>query len=527
MTDLRVLPTSVATYAAETPDAPFIVEIGGDTLTYGQAHDRALVWASALRGHGVNAGDTVLSMLPNIPDCICAWLGIGWLRAIEVPVHTAAKGRMLHYFINDSRAKIALVGQRHLSELLSVRDELDHLETIVVVPDGEGLRPTASESTGRLQMVHADEFVTGHTAEPGLSTPHLGDVATILYTSGTTGPSKGVMVPWGQFWQTAQGLDPLGLLGPSDRYYCPHPLFHNGGKSVVAAMGLVGGRIVLRDRFRTSTFWSDVREYGCTSAMLIGSMVAFLESEPAAEDDADSPLALVHAVPLPVNAEEFSGRFGVRLQAWFGMSECGVPIATPDWAARNGDGCGTVRPGFTCRIVDSQDHPVSPGEVGELVIRADEPWMMNLGYWGMPDKTVEAWRNLWLHTGDAVRQDSDGRFHFVDRIKDALRRRGENISSVEVEAEINEHRAVQESAVVGVDSEWGEQEVLAHVVPASGHEVDPEQLHTFLVERMPRFMVPRYIHVTHELPRTPSGKVRKIELRGAIPSGAWDAEATT
>jgi crotonobetaine/carnitine-CoA ligase len=524
--DLRALPAAVAEHARTAPDTKFLTEVDGESLTYGQAQARADVWSEGLARHGVTAGDTVLSLLPNIADCVCAWLGIAALRAIEVPVHTAAKGRMLSYFANDSRAEVALVGERLLPDLLAVGDQLEHLRTIVVLrsPGSTAPLPVAAAP---LRLLDSATFLAGCTGLTSSSPPGLSDLATILYTSGTTGPSKGVMVPWGQLWQTATGLNPLDDLTSADTFYCPHPLFHNGGKSVVSLAGLLGGQIIIRDRFRTSTFWDDVRSYGCTTAMLIGSMVAFLESQPPHENDAAGPLRNVYPVPLPVDADGFCERFGVRLHAWFGMSECGVPICTTDWNARNTDGCGRPRPGFSVRVVDDQDRPVEEGRVGELVLRADEPWLMNVGYWANAEKTAEAWRNLWLHTGDAARVDQHGNVHFVDRLKDAIRRRGENISSTEVEAEVNEFPDVQESAVVGVESRWAEQEVLSFVVPVPGSSVEPAALHAFLIERMPRFMVPRFIAVVDDLPRTPTGKVRKVELRERGRADAWDAEQDT
>jgi crotonobetaine/carnitine-CoA ligase len=209
------------------------------------------------------------------------------------------------------------------------------------------------------------------------------------------------------------------------------------------------------------------------------------------------------------------------------MSEVGIPIAVRNWDTVEGGGCGSVRDGFEARIVDDDDEEVADGQIGELVVRSKEPHMLNAGYWGMPEKTVEAWRNLWLHTGDAMVRDAGGNFRFVDRWKDALRRRGENISSMEVEAAINEYDPVLESAVIGVPSEWGEDEVMAIVVAKPGCVIVPEELVRYLLPRSPSFMIPRFIRIVGELPKTPTQKVRKVELKQAgITNETWDRESS-
>jgi carnitine-CoA ligase len=518
----QVLPLAIARHAERSPASLFLRERGGVQLTYAQTQHAALVWARVLRDAGVREGDAVISLFPNRASCVTAWLGLAWLGAIEVPVHTAYHGDMLAYVFNDAKAQVAVVHESFLQVTGDVASRLQSLQRVIVVRDDAGGAILPAPAS-----LQCDEFVA-LAGEPlpaqDCITPAPHTVGTIIYTSGTTGNSKGVMVPWRQLWQTAEGLDPLVDIDGRDVFYCPHPLFHNGGKSVVSLMGLRGGTVVLRDRFSTTEFWADIRHFGCTSAMLIGSMAGFLEAQPPRPDDADSPLRNVYPVPLPADPAAFARRFDVRLHAWFGMSECGIPIAAEDWKADRDTGCGRARPGFQCRLVDANDEEVPDGAVGELVIRSDAPWMLNAGYWGMPEKTLEAWRNLWFHTGDAMRKDAAGRFHFVDRWKDAIRRRGENISSIEVERYVNHYPAVQESAAIGVASEWGEQEVMVVVVPRDGATVDPAALVSFLAGRVPRFMLPRYVRVVQELPRTPTGKVRKVELRTQGGSGVWDRE---
>jgi crotonobetaine/carnitine-CoA ligase len=259
-------------------------------------------------------------------------------------------------------------------------------------------------------------------------------------------------------------------------------------------------------------------------------MASFLMAMPAQPDDADNPLQNVSMGPLVAEVEEFKRRFGVQVSTGYGMTEIGVPMASDGWNLANGTSCGRVRtgyPGYEVRVVDELERPLGPGEVGELLVRTAEPFTMNAGYFNMPAATAHAWRNGWFHTGDAFKYDEDGNYYFVDRIKDAIRRRGENISSFEVEAYVSKHPAVAECAAVAVPSEHSEDEVKVVIVPAPDASFDPGELIEFLVPTMPRFMIPRYVEVVDALPKTPTMRVRKVELRaaGTVNENTWDREA--
>jgi crotonobetaine/carnitine-CoA ligase len=258
-------------------------------------------------------------------------------------------------------------------------------------------------------------------------------------------------------------------------------------------------------------------------------MAALLMLAPPAPEDAETPLESIFMGPIIPQVEEFKSRFGVRVGTGYGMTEVGIPLASDGFNLANGQSCGRRRtgsPGYEVRIVNQLDEPVPTGTVGEFVVRADEPWVINAGYWKMPEKTAEAWRNGWFHTGDAFMEDEDGNFYFVDRMKDAIRRRGENISSFEVEAGVNSHPAVQESAVIGVPSELGEEDVKAIVVLRPGHSLEPRVLIEFLIPRLPRFMIPRYIEIAEVLPKTDGTfRVQKVKLRkNALNEQTWDRE---
>jgi crotonobetaine/carnitine-CoA ligase len=347
---------------------------------------------------------------------------------------------------------------------------------------------------------------------------------SIIYTSGTTGPSKGVLVSYLHLFSAA-GPETWPFVTEEDRFLINGPMFHVLGMGPMYCLLARGGSLAIVDRFDTATFWESVRRTGATSAFLLGVMATFLEKAPETERDADNPLRLVLMVPLGDGAERFAKRFGLDVYTIFNMTEISTPIVSEPNPKVAGT-CGKVREGVEVRLVDANDCEVERGRVGEMIIRTDRPWAMNSGYYGNPEATAKAWRNGWFHTGDAFMQDEAGNFFFVDRIKDTIRRRGENISSFEVEVEVLAHPDVNEAAAVGVPSEYGEDEVMVVVAPVQGREIDPGALFEFLRDRLAYFMLPRYIRILPQLPKTPTEKVRKVELREqGAGADAWDREA--
>jgi carnitine-CoA ligase len=515
-----VLPVLISQHAREMGDKLFL-ETAEAQFSYREVHNQSLRWSRALADIGVRAGDTVATLLPVSPEGVIAWLAISWIRGIEVPINTEYRGRILEYVISDSKADVLICHTDFLEGLGELEPRSLPISKLILVGDEgvEGPGSIASQMHVNSLLQSVQEVVEEPNDRPR---PH--DISTIMYTSGTTGPSKGVMVPWAQVHATSVWTMPLADLDASDKYYVPYPLFHIAGKLSIYTMALVGGSVFLRRRFNTEDFWNEIREYQCTTVILLGAVANFLYRQPPSHNDSTTPLTNVLMVPLIPEVNEFAERFDVRICTCFNMTEISSPIVSMGWELANSSYCGRVRPGVECRLVDEFDCEVGIGDVGELVVRSDEPWRLNAGYWNKPEKTVEAWRNQWLHTGDAFRRDQDGNFYFVDRMKDAIRRRGENISSLEVELEINAAPGVLESAVVGVPSEWGEEEVLAIVVPKPGVDLDPKTLHAYLSARMTKFMVPRYIRVVDQLPKTPTQKIRKVGLRseGLRPED-WDS----
>jgi crotonobetaine/carnitine-CoA ligase len=321
---------------------------------------------------------------------------------------------------------------------------------------------------------------------------------------------------------------PPDAVFPGEGLYCPSPPFHIGGKTVVNAALVRGARLVLRDRFSATNFWAEVRATRSVCATIVGPMTALLHAQPARADDADNPLRSILLGPMIPEMADFERRFGVKTATCYGMTEIGASFVTT-WDHGPPHTCGRVRtdyPWTEVRLVDENDEPVPLGAVGELIVRSAEPWALNAGYYNMPDKTAEAWRNGWFHTGDAFRCDEDGRYAFVDRMKDAIRRRGENISSFEVENAVLEHPGVADCAAIGVPAEFGEDEVMAVVVAKDAATFDPAELIRWLTPRLPRFMVPRYVDVVADLPRNETSlRVRKNDLRerGVTPS-TYDRE---
>jgi crotonobetaine/carnitine-CoA ligase len=304
------------------------------------------------------------------------------------------------------------------------------------------------------------------------------------------------------------------------------PLFHLAGQWFGVYQSLIHQvRCVLEPAFSVSRFWDVVREHGITVTVMLGAMAELLQQQPPRPDDAGNPLELAVMAPLASDVDGFRERFGVQLAAVYGMSEIGAVLNGPPDTIVGGE-CGFPRAGYQLRLVDDAGDEVPTGQVGELWVRPESPEIVLSGYHNLPEKTAETIRDGWVHTGDAFRRDEAGRFFFADRMKDALRRRGENISSFEVERVINEFPAVYESAVVAVPSELTEDEIKAVVVPRPGERIDPVELTCFLVERLPYFMVPRYLEFAGELPKTPTQKVQKNVLRDTgVADGVWDREA--
>lgn len=474
-------------------------------LSYAALHDRALQLGGGFASRGFAAGEHVLLMLDNHLDYVVAWLGLALTGRVEVPVNTAYKGTILAHVIENSGARAIVIEERYCPLLAEVADRLSALELVVVRGDA-----AAAGLPGRFRVMSFGELFGPRERQAQLNP---WDLIGILYTSGTTGLSKGVRVTNAH----AYGYSTPALFDvdrPDEVTMVTLPLFHIGGQWAGVYKSLIGAAsAVVLPRFGATTFWDDVRRYGCTYTMLLGAMANFLYRQPPSPDDRDHPLKRVAMVPVIAQLDDFRERFGIEAVATgYGLTEGSTILRAPMGHAEPGL-AGWLRPDFEARLVDENDIEVPEGAVGELVVRTCDPWSVMDGYHAMPEATVKAWRNQWLHTGDAFRRDATGRWYFLDRLKDAVRRRGENVSSFEVESEINEHPAVLESAVIAVPSDASEDEIMACVVLKPGHDLEPGALLAFLDARLPYFMVPRYVEFMERLPKTPTEKVQKQVLR--------------
>lgn len=500
------LPALVAQRAAEAPDRPFLVMVDGPVHTYGQVHWTAMKWATAFEQRGVAKGDLVLTMQAPGLDSLAAWLGLSWIGATAVPVNLQFRGALLRDVIRICAAKAAVVDEVHLSTLIEMLEPSD-------MPAGVLVSGTEVLLDQQSRLFSARELVTEAIPDIGeREAPAAWDLATVLFTSGTTGAPKGVLIPWGQL--TATSLANAGTLGPEDAYYSPFPWFHISGLGPLTLMAYVGGRVVLREGFSASSFWSDVRRHGITATVLFAAVVHYLLAAPPADDDSDNPLTSVIMVPVIPESDEFARRFGISdYTTSYNSSEMSCPFVHEPGATPKPGVVGRPRDGYSVRLVDEVDREVPAGTAGELVVRTDEPWLLMQGYLHEPEATTAAFRNLWLHTGDTFVCDADGDYRFVDRCRDVIRRRGENVSSMVVESHARQVPGVLDCAAVAVPSEYGEDDILLIAVTEPGVEITESALTDALETTLPTYMVPRYVEFVDELPMTATQKVRKAVLR--------------
>jgi crotonobetaine/carnitine-CoA ligase len=472
--------------------------------------------AAGLHALGVRQDDRVIVWLPNSLDCLRVWFAINWLGATYVPINTAYKGKVLEHVLANADAEL-IVAHAELAMLLRDVDTA-RLKRVVVIGNVGG--PVKDLET--LPAIVLDGDGKALSAPTRRIAPW--DTQSIIYTSGTTGPSKGALSSYAHL-HAMSGPDAFNMLAADDRYMCNLPLFHVGGTIPVMGMLSRGGSIAMVPSFSTDTFWSSIRDTQTTAVLLLGVMATFIAKRPPSADDRNHPLRKAIIVPLSEDGPAFAARFGVEVYTLYNMTEISTPLVSGLNPTEIGS-CGKPRPGVHLRIVDDNDCEVAQGKTGELLVRTDAPWALNSGYFKNPEATANAWRNGWFHTGDAFKVDEHGTFYFVDRIKDAIRRRGENISSFEVEAEIGAFPSVYEVAVIPVPSELSEDDVMCVVAAVPGMTVDPQALLEFLVPRLAHFMLPRYVRIVDSLPKTATNKLMKHVLKAdGITPDTWDREA--
>lgn len=489
-------------------------------FTFRECAERSLRIAGGIAKLGAQFQDTVAIMLDNSVDFVHLWLGLGLTGVVEVPINTAYKGRFLTHMLTDSAAKILVIEEKYLPRLEEVLLEAPMLETVVVRRTG---RDAAAYSIKGPTVAGFEDLLRAEPAAIRDVAPS--DLMSYMYTSGTTGLSKGVETSHAHAYTYASRED-SARPSADDVVLVTLPLFHLAGQWYGVYQALIAGATcVLEPGFSVSRFWDVVRANGVTVTILLGAMAQMLQQQAPRADDAQNPLEIAVMAPLASDVAGFRARFGVEVGGVYGMSEIGAVLSSDGDDLVLGE-AGMQRDGYELRIMDDEGNEVPVGTAGELWVRPAEPLTVMSGYHNLPEKTAETVIDGWVHTGDAFRRDAQGHFFFVDRIKDALRRRGENVSSFEVEAIINDYPAVLESAVVGVTSELTEDEIKAVVVSREGESIDPRALTEFLIKRLPYFMVPRYFEFRGELPKTLTQKVQKHVLRtDGVGPNVWDREA--
>jgi len=526
--DRWTLVNLVREQAEKYGDREFLRFKDGAGLSFRQLDALSSSLAASFASNGVKPGDRIVAVLENCPELLVSLIAANKLGAIFVPLNTQLKGAFLEHQLKNSAPRLIMVDNQ-TSPLFDTVD-LSGLDFQAVVVVG---RPTEGDRR-RFANRGIHSFADVVRSEASAATSHdplPSDVSTVIYTSGTTGPSKGVMMPHAHCYLLGYNLAKVMRLTEDDIYYVCMPLFHTNALFMQMIGSLIAGsRTVLTPRFTATNWLADVRTHGATVTNALGVMPEFIFRQPPTPNDRDHKLRAMMAVPIAAEwGHQFEERFGLRLVQGFGLTEANIVAYTNLEDPLEPGCCGNILDDwYEVRIVQpSSDEELPAGQAGEILVRPKFPSIFMSGYFRMPERTVDAWRDLWFHTGDAGYMDERGRLFFVDRIKDCIRRRGENISSYEVEQVISSHPAVEESAVVAAKSEiGGEDEVQACVVVRASHRLRPEELLDFCQERMPRYAVPRYVDFVDSLPKTPTGKVRKEELRQARAGGsAWDREA--
>jgi len=527
----RTVGRILARQADRFADKNFIETTSGDCISYRDMHLRSNQFAQGAAAFGIEYQEPVLVMLPDTIDYVTVWCGLAKRGAIEVPINLAYRKNILKRLCNDSTAKRIIIDCQYVERLEEIADDLEHLDCVILYAEDQKLDSygTLPPKLAQTYQVAGFEDLFSDISTDFEPAPQFSDLVGIMYTSGTTGASKGVSTTHSHSFCYADGAAEIFYLSEEDRFYTAGlPLFHLAGQwGVCFASMIYGATVVLRKGYRNDNFWPDIAEHSCTVVFLLGAIANFLWQQPKLPEDSETPLKKVGMFPVMTEHKQFRERFGVEISTGYGSTESPCPVIHHfDEPLPNHQCVGFPTGRYDVKILDENDQVCTTGTVGEICTRPRAPWEIMLNYWRQPEYTAKVFRNLWYHTGDAGYQDDEGRLFFVDRLTDSMRRRGENISSMEVEDEVNQHPDVLECAVFPVLAEHSEQEVMVVITPQPDVTIEPEKLIRFLDQRMAYFMIPRYIEFTAAIPKTPTGKMEKYKLRakGITPS-TWDRVA--
>jgi crotonobetaine/carnitine-CoA ligase len=514
------------------------LDVCGSKFTAAEVDAVACRMANGLAGLGVRPGDRVASLIENSGEAMLAWWGAIRGGHVAVPVNTAYKGQYLRHQLHDSGASVLVVQRSLADRAAAVVDDLPDLRHVVVIDDddagpddGAELDETKTDRLSWADLLDADGSRPDVDVRPS-------DLGTFVYTGGTTGPSKGCMLSHNYHEALARQIGICWGRTAEDVVWTPLPLFHYNAL-VTAVLGCLvwGGRSAIYRRFSVSNFWSEMNRTGATVTSTLGTMAYLLakdvdrpEMPRSGAPEANTSLRLLGAAPLPVEIDTIiKERFGIdTFSGAYGVTEASLISWQPPGVTNKPNAAGVINDEyFDVRIFDDGDNELPRGSDGEIVIRPKRPHVMFEGYWGRPDATVETSRNWWYHTGDIGRIDDEDFLYFVDRKADYLRRRGENISSFEVESILMTHGSLADVVVHAVPSQLTEDDLKITATIKEGSTVTAEELFRWSIDQLPYFALPRYIEFREELPRSPVGRVLKRELReeGVTPT-TWDVEAS-
>ncbi len=524
----NTLPYLLKSMAESHAEKPWIIA-DGEQYTYAEVDKLSDIMAANLIDSGVSAGDVVGVMMEDCADYLTLWCALSKIGAIEVPINTGYKGDLLIHVLTDSRASTVVISERYVDRLYEISHSIQMVKRLYI-KDSNVASNSPKPEKHEFENIDINNIakLKSKNSRKVKHTPATVDILSIMYTSGTTGPSKGVMVSHAHAFEYSKGCASVLELNKNDIYYTGGlPLFHIAGRwGVCLAAAQKGATAVIPDSFSASRFLEDVRRNNVTATFLLGVMANFLRNQPEKGDD-NTTLEKVLMCPLLKDLDQFCKRFGVRVCTAYASTEVNLPIAMPlCTAVPDSQIVGKVRTqDFEIRIANENDEEVPVGEVGEILVRPRKPWTTMLGYVNHPEWTLQKWRNLWLHSGDAGKIDDEGNCYFVDRVSDSIRRRGENISSMEVESVIQQHESITECAVFPVKAEYSEEEVMVSIVVKPDAKISPEDIYKFAEQKLPAFMVPKYINIVNELPKTPTGKIQKSDLKkSGVTATTWDRD---
>ena len=526
-----VLPKVLKEQSEKNGAKDFLQFSYNNPLTYSEVNTLANQIANSLNKLGVEKGEKVSVYMPNSLELCLSWFGILKNGSVMVPINTAYVMDFLQYIIESSDSKIIIIAEEYMDRLKNIEDRIPLIENIIVWPREEKGSLDLMDYKGKAKTYSWKEFVeSGDKNEPDVEITHL-DHARLMYTSGTTGRSKGVVRPCAADYSSAMNYSLIMDITPDDVIFTCLPLFHSNAMvmGVYPAM-IQGAKVVVEEKYSASNFWKWMKDFKITKFNLVGVMSYFMWNAPVVPEEKEHKVKLVLGSPAPHDIiEDFMERFGIKFMEGYGLTEVGqCTFMRPGEPFRVGS-CGKESPGYEIKIVNPDtDEELPPDTPGELVLRPRIPNICLHYYHKMPEKTVSDFRNFWFHTGDLCRKDDDGYIFFMDRVKDYIRRRGENISSFEVENMVSSHPKINEAAAIAVkvdeEGRYSEDEVMIVIVKEDGENLDPKEIIEFLKPIMPKFMIPRFIKFRKSLPKTPTNRVQKAKLREeGVTADTWDS----